>query len=802
MKGFVMFCGHCGQKNADDAQFCGACGSPLHQSAEVQGNSAKPADRATTPMPAPVLPPRPASAASTSSTPGTGTTSTTTIPTPASVSPAVPTPDKPNTVAVHRSKAVIAAIVAAALVVVAGITAGLTYHAELWGGKTLPDIAAETPKTSKQSGNAKAAVTADSVVVKLKASGITAIKKPEFSGAAKGAFLGYGNAKAGQRVSTTTQITVRESAGPGVPANIEHAKASTALTTLKTMGVPVHTKQIVVGSSSKLAGGTVVATYPLAGQAVTDTTTGIYIGIAEKTDGKTPAVPYDAVGTDINSVKDALAKAGVKVTVKPHFSSKKNVGKLVTSSPAPGTVLSSGENVTLYYGVGADKVQDATVGQSNLPYFYASELNDAVTGTYCKSTVKDATKDCITLAQDDNGSVYRVTAKDTGTSSEGHTDYLLAMCFPFADGNAGDIGTCSYGGSQMPAGEGGMAKRLIAKKWGAFDFGELGGSPSCGTASFAPYDEGCNASKQVVQDSRDMSGATFDMHDFYVFFASGANLDAIEKSGYFDDSALAAAKKGSKPDMSRPFILARDASQYDTTSVPYSKAPVPSGQTLVQDPFIPGVGEFSASVKFKPAPTDANAYYLVEYGQPDWQSLPDCDANGKVSEAAAQEQGFWRQVKGKYIFSAGAGAWSTIMTVNADGSFSADYHDSDLGVTGDGYPNGSRSIASGTGKFNYSKRNDDGSFSMTCDQKAFHQNGTVGDVTIKDGVRIETVDGIYGLTPCGTFTVYPAGYATSALSDDVKGWMYGVVGGSLPATLTGPLIVNDRGTFAFIYDQN
>ncbi|MGO5318676.1 PASTA domain-containing protein [Bifidobacterium boum] len=802
MKGFAMFCGHCGQKNADDAQFCGACGSPLHQSAEVQGNSAKPTDRATTPMPAPVLPPRPESAASTSSTPGAGTTPTTTIPAPASASPAVPTPDTPNTEAVHRSKAVIAAIVATALVVVAGITAGLTYRAELWGGKTLPDIAAETPKTSKQSGNAKAAVTADSVVVKLRASGITAIKKPEFSGAAKGAFLGYGNAKAGQRVSTTTKITVRESAGPGVPANIEHAKASTALTTLKTMGVPVHTKQIAVGASSKLAGGTVVATYPLAGQAVTDTTTGIYIGIAEKTDGKTPAVPYDAVGTDINSVKDTLAKAGVKVTVKPHFSSTKNVGKLVTSSPAPGTVLSSGENVTLYYGVGADKVQDATVGQSNLPYFYASELNDAVTGTYCKSTVNDTAKDCITLAQDDNGSVYRVTAKDTGTSSEGHTDHLLAMCFPFADGNAGDIGTCSYGGSQLPAGEGGMAKRLIAKKWGAFDFGELGGSPSCGTATSFYFDEGCNASKQVVQDSRDMSGATFDMHDFYVFFASEANLDAIEKSGYFDDSALATAKKASKPDTSRPFILARDASQYDTTSVPYNKAPVPSGQTLVQDPFVPGVGEFSASVKFKPAPTDANAYYLVESAQPDWQSLPDCDANGKVSEAAAQEQGFWRQVKGKYIFSVGAGAWSTIMTVNADGSFSADYHDSDLGVTGDGYPNGSRAIASGTGKFTYTKRNNDGSFSITCDTKAFHQDGTIGDVTIKDGVRIETVDGIYGLTPCGTFTVYPAGYATSALSDDVKGWMYGVVGGSLPATLTGPLIVNDSGMFAFVYDQN
>lgn len=704
--------------------------------------------------------------------------------------------------ATHQPKAIIAAIVAAVLVVAAGVTAGLTYHAELWGGKTLPDIAAASANAGKQTGKAKAAVTADSVVAQLKAKGITSAKRQEFSGAEKGAFLGYGNAKAGQRVRSGSSVVVRESAGPGVPSNVEHAKASTAVAILKTMGVPVHTKQIAVSSSSKLAGGTVVTTYPLAGQAVTDATTGIYVGVAAKTDSKTPAIPYDAIGTDINSVKDILAKAGVNVIAKPHFSSKKNVGKLVSSSPAPGTVLSSGESVTLYYGVGTDKVQEATVGQSNAPYFYASELNDTVTGTYCKSAVTDVAKDCITLAQDENGSVYRVTAKDTGTSSDGHSNDILTMCFPFADGNAGDIGTCSYGGSQLPAGEGGMAKRLIAKQWGAFDFGELGGSPSCGTAMFSPYDEGCNASKQVVQDSHDMSGATFDMRDFYAFFASGANLDAIEKSGYFDDSALAAAKKSSKPDTSRPFILARDASQYDTTSVPYNKAPVPSGQTLVQDPFVPGVGEFSASVKFKPAPTDANAYYLVESGQPDWQSLPDCDANGTVSEAAAQEQGFWRQVQGKYIFSVGAGAWSTIMTVNADGTFSADYHDSDLGVTGDGYPNGSRSIASGTGKFNYSKRNDDGSFNMTCDQKAFHQNGTVGDVTIKDGVRVETVDGIYGLTPCGTFTVYPTGYATSALSNDVKSWMYGVIGNPLPSTLAGPLIVNDRGTFAFIYDQN
>ena len=85
-----------------------------------------------------------------------------------------------------------------------------------------------------------------------------------------------------------------------------------------------------------------------------------------------------------------------------------------------------GENVTLYYGVGADKVQDATVGQSTCRFSMLQNSMDAVTGTYCKSTVNDATKDCITLAQDDNGSVYRVTAKDTGISSEG----ILIICSP------------------------------------------------------------------------------------------------------------------------------------------------------------------------------------------------------------------------------------------------------------------------------------------------------------------------------------------------------------------------------------
>ncbi len=43
-----------------------------------------------------------------------------------------------------------------------------------------------------------------------------------------------------------------------------------------------------------------------------------------------------------------------------------------------------------------------------------------------------------------------------------------------------------------------------------------------------------------------------------------------------------------------------------------------------------------------------------------------------------------------YVFSSGAGGWATELTVNPDGSFKGEYYDYDMGVTGPGYPNGSK----------------------------------------------------------------------------------------------------------------
>lgn len=52
-----------------------------------------------------------------------------------------------------------------------------------------------------------------------------------------------------------------------------------------------------------------------------------------------------------------------------------------------------------------------------------------------------------------------------------------------------------------------------------------------------------------------------------------------------------------------------------------------------------------------------------------------------------------------FMFLSGAGGWATYMEIEPDGSFSGKYFDGELGVTGEGYPNGTQYQCDFTGKF-------------------------------------------------------------------------------------------------------
>ena len=328
----------------------------------------------------------------------------------------------------------------------------------------------------------------------------------------------------------------------------------------------------------------------------------------------------------------------------------------------------------------------------------------------------------------------------------------------------------------------------------------------------------CVAGKvhDIDSDSSDASdyepdgSGKFHMMDLFAVFPVGSDVESVEKTGYFDASALAAAQKQKPVDTDRPFLMYRDVNQYKDGE---------KESTYTRDwfdPFMPYNGYNGSkddTVKMKPAPSDETAYYLVEDVQPDWDSLEDANikgvsaksqkSNGKNasknantkksdSQSDAATRSLMKSIAGKYGFASGSGGWGTTMTVASDGTFSGTYHDSDMGITGDDYPNGSVTISNFKGRFKDAKKNADGSYTMQCDKSALKIDGNIGDTYIKNGSKYTVADP-YGIAPCGAFTVYPAGYDSSQLSEAIVGWSHAWYD-SMPAKLETPIIVNAEDT--------
>lgn len=87
----------------------------------------------------------------------------------------------------------------------------------------------------------------------------------------------------------------------------------------------------------------------------------------------------------------------------------------------------------------------------------------------------------------------------------------------------------------------------------------------------------------------------------------------------------------------------------------------------------------------------------------------------------------------EFLFSSGVGAWCTVLTIEEDGSFYGDYHDTDMGDSGETYPNGTMYCCSFHGKFTKPVAINDYTYefeiaSIQCDRR-------VGEEEIRDGIR-------------------------------------------------------------------
>ena len=124
--------------------------------------------------------------------------------------------------------------------------------------------------------------------------------------------------------------------------------------------------------------------------------------------------------------------------------------------------------------------------------------------------------------------------------------------------------------------------------------------------------------------------------------------------------------------------------------------------------------------------------------------------------------------KYSYEFCSGAGGWSTNFYIEKDGFFHGNYHDSDMGDTGEDYPGGIVYYCDFSGHFTNLTKVDDFTYEMNLEDISYKNK--VGDEEIEDGIKYIYSDA-YGLTGTNKFRVYIPGKPISEIKEDVYFWV-------------------------------
>lgn len=121
----------------------------------------------------------------------------------------------------------------------------------------------------------------------------------------------------------------------------------------------------------------------------------------------------------------------------------------------------------------------------------------------------------------------------------------------------------------------------------------------------------------------------------------------------------------------------------------------------------------------------------------------------------------------EFYFSSGAGGWRTVLHIQSDGTFEGVHSDSEMGVTGEGFPNGTYYICEFSGAFCEPAKINDYTYSFRLDSLVFNNHD---DAEIIDGVRYVNSTP-YGVEGGEVFYLYLPGAPLSELPDAYLDWM-------------------------------
>ena len=124
--------------------------------------------------------------------------------------------------------------------------------------------------------------------------------------------------------------------------------------------------------------------------------------------------------------------------------------------------------------------------------------------------------------------------------------------------------------------------------------------------------------------------------------------------------------------------------------------------------------------------------------------------------------------KYQFVFSSGAGAWQTMLNINEDGTFKGEYSDSDMGDTGEGYPDGIVYSSTFEGKFTAPKKVNDYTYSMSIE--SINLEKEVGTEEIVDGIKYIYSEP-YGLDGAKEIYIYTPQAPLKELPEGFRSWV-------------------------------
>ena len=166
----------------------------------------------------------------------------------------------------------------------------------------------------------------------------------------------------------------------------------------------------------------------------------------------------------------------------------------------------------------------------------------------------------------------------------------------------------------------------------------------------------------------------------------------------------------------------------------------------------------------------AKEAYFSAIKQSDYQNFQQDSGENVVysyGTVSGEGQNLFSALPDTFLFTSGAGAWWTELHIAEDGTFSGTYQDSNMGETGDGYPNGTIHISNFKGSFSEPEKANQYMYYMKMEN--LQTEGRLGDSYIENGTRYIYSEP-YGLNDAEEFFVYLPGTPLSSVEEGFLTW--------------------------------